>query len=411
MLNKKFELHIQNEIISYEQTFKDAILAVKNEGRYREFTNITRIAGKNPIAYDHIRQKEITLWCINDYLGMSQNPEVIKASINTEMKMGVGSGGTRNIGGSHHEILTLEKEIADLHNKEAALVFTSGYVSNDTTIATLVKLLPGCVVFSDEENHSSIIEGIKHSGAEKFIYKHHDINDLEAKLKLVNISRPKLIIFESVYSMDGSISKIKEICDLAEKYNAITYVDEVHAVGLYGKKGGGITDQEAITDRLTIIEGTLAKGFGVIGGYIAASQSLIDCIRSYAPGFIFTTSLPPSICAAATASISYLKKSNIERKTLFSRVRYLKEKLDEAGIKYLKNDSHMVPIIIGDPNLTRKISHILLDEFSLFVQHINYPTVAKGTERLRITLTPDHSEVMINRLVHALESVFGRFGI
>jgi len=411
MYGKIVDLKVQNEIVSYEQTFQDAISAVKNEGRYREFTDITRIVGRNPIAYDNARQKEITLWCINDYLGMSQHPLVIEASRETEKKMGIGSGGTRNIGGSHHEILELEKELSDLHNKEAALVFTSGYVSNDATISTLVKILPDCVIFSDQENHASIIEGIRRSGAEKHIYEHHNLEDLESKLKKVNISRPKLIIFESVYSMDGSISYIKEICDLADKYNAMTYIDEVHAVGLYGKRGGGITDREDLTSRITIIEGTLAKGFGVIGGYISGSQNLIDCIRSYASGFIFTTSLPPSICAAATASIRYLKQSNKERERLADRVKALKAKLKDANIRFMENDSHMVPVLIGDPNLTRKISHILLDEFSIFVQHINYPTVPKGTERLRITPIPDHTDEMISNLVHALKSVLGRFGL
>lgn len=396
---------------TYAQYFTDATDTLKTEGRYRIFSDIERCVNRRPVAYDHKRQKEITIWCINDYLGMSQHPKVIEAANKANSSMGVGSGGTRNIGGTHHPIIELETELADLHQKEASLVFTSGYVSNDTTISTLAKLLPNVVMFSDQDNHASIIEGIKRGGSEKIIYKHLDLIDLENKLKSVDINRPKIILFESVYSMDGCISPIKEICDLADKYNAITYVDEVHAVGLYGKRGGGICEKLDLMDRLSIIEGTLAKGFGVMGGYITASQEIIDAIRSYASGFIFTTSLPPALAAAATTSIKYLKTSHKERDALHNNATLLKQKLREENIPFIDNDSHMVPVMVNDPNLTRQISEILLDEYSIFVQHINYPTVQKGSERLRITPTPFHTKKMIEELVSALKTAFVRLGL
>lgn len=396
---------------TYDQYFTDAINALKAEGRYRVFSDIERCVNRRPVAYDHTRQKEITIWCINDYLGMSQHPEIIEVANNANRKMGVGSGGTRNIGGTHHPLVELELELADLHQKEASLVFTSGYVSNDASISTLAKLLPDLAIFSDQDNHASIIEGIKHGKAEKFIYKHLDMQDLEAKLQEVDINRPKLIIFESVYSMDGRISPIAEICDLADKYNAFTYVDEVHAVGLYGKRGGGIAEKLGLMSRISIIEGTLAKGFGVMGGYITGSKLMIDAIRSYAPGFIFTTSIPPALSAAATASIRYLKNSNKERDALHGNALKLKQQLREANIPFIENDSHMVPVMVNDPNLSRTISEILLDEFSIFVQHINYPTVQKGTERLRITPTPFHNDKMVEELVSALKIAFTRLGL
>jgi 5-aminolevulinate synthase len=413
MLDKTLNDHLNISLAqeNYDMVFADVINRVKAEGRYREITDISRIAGKFPYAYDHKRQKEILIWCINDYLGMSEHPRVIEAANNACLRMGVGSGGTRNIGGSHSEINLLEREIADLHNKESALVFTSGYVSNDATISTLIKILPCCVIFSDEENHASIIEGIRRSKAEKWIYKHNDLNDLEDKLRRTDINRPKLIVFESIYSMNGQVAPMSDICYLAEKYNAMTYVDEVHAVGMYGPRGGGISEREHLADKLTIIEGTLAKGFGVIGGYIAASQNIINAIRSYAPGFIFTTSLTPSIAAAARTSIAHLKKSNVEREKLHNRVKLLKLEMDKYGIRYIKNDSHMVPVTIGNPNLTRQISEILLDKYSIFIQHINYPTVPKGTERLRITPTPNHTEDMIKDLASSLSEIFSQLGI
>lgn len=396
---------------TYAQYFTDATDTLKTEGRYRIFSDIERCVNRRPVAYDHKKQKEITIWCINDYLGMSQHPKVIEAANKANSTMGVGSGGTRNIGGTHHPIIELEAELADLHQKDASLVFTSGYVSNDTTISTLTKLLPNVVMFSDQDNHASIIEGIKRGGSEKIIYKHLDLVDLENKLKSVDINRPKLILFESVYSMDGCISPIKEICDLADKYNALTYVDEVHAVGLYGKRGGGICEELDLMDRLSIIEGTLAKGFGVMGGYITASKEIIDAIRSYAAGFIFTTSLPPALAAAATTSIKYLKTSHKERDALHNNATLLKQKLREENIPFIENDSHMVPVMVNDPNLTRQISEILLDEYSIFVQHINYPTVQKGTERLRITPTPFHTKKMIEDLVSALKTAFVRLDV
>ena len=408
MLKTKY---VEYPTIDYDQYFVDAANLLKAEGRYRVFGDIERIVGKHPIAYDHHRKKEITIWCINDYLGMSQNPAVIAAANNANSTMGVGSGGTRNIGGTHHPIVELEAELADLHNKEASLVFTSGYISNDASISTLAKLLPDCIIFSDQDNHASIIEGIKRSNAEKHIYRHLDLEDLEAKLRAVDINRPKLIIFESVYSMDGRISPIEKICDLADKYNALTYVDEVHAVGLYGKRGGGICEKLGLMDRLSIIEGTLAKGFGVIGGYITGSKLLIDAIRSHAAGFIFTTSLPPALAAAAITSIRYLKNSNKERDALHSNVAKLKKRLREENIPFIENDSHMIPVMINNPILSKMVSEMLLDEFSIFVQHINYPTVQKGEERLRITPTPPHTDEMIESLVFALKTAFDRLKI
>lgn len=396
---------------TYDTYFESALNTLKNEGIYRVFGDIERKVNNHPIVYDHKRKKEVTIWCINDYLGMSQNNEVIAAANEANLRMGVGSGGTRNIGGTYHELIELEKELADLHQKEAGLVFTSGYISNDASISTLAKLLPNCAIFSDQDNHASIIEGIKRSNADKHIYRHLDMQDLEEKLKSVDINRPKLIIFESVYSMDGLISPIEKICDLADKYNAMTYVDEVHAVGLYGNRGGGIAEQLGLMNRLSIIEGTLAKGFGVIGGYITSTSLIIDAIRSYAAGFIFTTSLPPALAVAAITSIRHLKNSNKERKALHSNAAKLKKRLREENISFIENGSHMVPVMIKDPVLSRKISEILLDEFNIFVQHINYPTVKKGTERLRITPTPLHTEEMIEDLVMALKTAFSRLGI
>lgn len=403
--------NIFNKRKKYDFYFHEALDLLKSENRYRIFNNISRSTEHRPKVYDSKRKKDIIIWCLNDYLGMSQNPQVIEAANRTNLEMGVGSGGTRNIGGTHQAIVELEKELAGLHNKESALVFTSGYVSNDATISTLTKLLPECVIFSDQDNHASIIEGINRNKTEKYIYKHLDIHDLEEKLKLVNIETPKLIIFESVYSMDGLISPIKEICDLADKYNALTYIDEVHAVGLYGAHGGGICEKLGLMDRIDIIEGTLAKGFGVIGGYISSSNIIIDSIRSFAPGFIFTTSIPPSLATAALTSIKHLKNNSQERNKLFSNAKLLREKLRAAKIPFIENDSHMVPVMICDPILSRKISECLLEEFSIYAQNINYPTVPKGKERLRITPTPYHSEAMMDDLVNALVILFKRFNL
>jgi 5-aminolevulinate synthase len=411
MLAKLNNRHDFDLMLSYEDRFHDAILHIKNEGRFRTFTDLSRIAGSFPYAVDTKTGKEVVIWCINDYLGMGQHPDVINASLEATISMGVGSGGTRNIGGSHRKILELEEEIADLHQKDAALVFTSGYVSNDASISALAKIFPDLVIFSDQQNHASIIEGIRKSGCEKVIFNHNDITDLRNKLQNYAQDRPKLIVFESVYSMDGIVAPIVSYCDLADEYNAMTYIDEVHAVGIYGARGGGICEELGIMDRLTIIEGTLSKGFGTMGGYIAASKVVVDAIRLTASGFIFTTSLPPSITAAATASIRHLKQSNIERDKLKSNVLMLKNLLTLRGIKFLANSSHMIPIIIGDPILCKEVSDRLFEKHSIFVQHINYPTVPKGTERLRITPTPLHSQANCIAFSDALAETFHHFGI
>ena len=396
-------------LFDYNKCFVKSVNSIKNEGRYRSFTNIERYADRFPLAKNHNNNRDIIIWCINDYLGMSNHPKVINAAIETTRKMGVGAGVTRNLGGTNNSLVELEKELADLHQKESALVFTSGYVSNDATISTLGKLLPGLVIFSDEKNHASIIHGIKNSKAEKYIFKHNDIKHLKDLLSSVNINAPKLIIFESIYSMDGDVSPVKEICDLAKKYNALTYIDEVHTVGIYGNRGGGIAEREGLMDRLDIIEGTLAKGFGVIGGYITGNSILIDAIRSHAPGFIFTTAIPPSLAAAAKASIKHLKESNKERIQIIERTNKLKQMLTKAGIQFLKNDSHIILIMIGDQYLSQKISEALLQDYDIFVQHINYPTVPKGGERLRICPTPFHTDKMMEDLVFALCKAFEKF--
>lgn len=395
----------------YDDIFASALNTIKLEGRYRELTNLERLSNKQPIAFDHTNNKEVVLWCINDYLSMGMHPKVISAANKVNLSSGIGSGGTRNIGGSHTYIKQLENELSSLHKKEASLVFTSGYVANDSMISTLAKMIPNCVFFSDQANHSSIINGIKRYKSETIIFNHQDINDLEKKLQLFDLNRPKIIIFESVYSMDGSITDMKKITDLAKKYNSLTIVDEVHAVGLYGKHGGGISELQNTSSDISIIMGTLAKGFGAMGGYISASKDIINFIRSYAVGFIFTTSLPPSITAAAIASIQHLKNSSYEREALFKNVDLLKTKFRDAKINFLENNSHMIPIIIGDPVLCKEISDILLNEFSIFIQHINYPTVAKGSERLRITPNPFHTEKMINDLIYAIKTIFKRFDL
>lgn len=396
---------------NYNKYFDNALKSIKEENRYREFVNITRLTKNHPKGIANELNKEITIWCINDYLGMGQHPRVIEAFINASQEMGVGAGGTRNIGGNTKQIILLEEELRDLHQKEKALVFTSGYVANEATLSTLGKLLPNCIMISDENNHASMIQGIRNSRAEKAIFQHNDIEHLEYVLKQIDIDRPKIIAFESAYSMDGYIAPIKEICDLADKYNAITYLDEVHTVGLYGHRGGGIAEKEGLMDRITIIQGTLGKAFGVMGGYIAANANIIDAIKSYASGFIFTTALPPALAAAATTSVRYLKNSNIERQKHQVQVARLKAELTMRGIIYLHNNSHIVPIMINDPILCKQASNILLEEFGIFVQHINYPTVPKGTERLRITPTPQHTDKMIIELVEALTIVLNRLNI
>jgi 5-aminolevulinate synthase len=398
--------------MDYLHFFKNAIDRLKTDGHYRVFTDLERHAGSFPCAYDHSHGQEITIWCSNDYLGMGQHPKVIEAMAQTARKTGAGAGGTRNISGTNHPLVMLEAELASLHRKEAALVFTSGYVANATTLATLAKILPDLVIFSDEYNHASMIEGIRNSRAERHIFRHNDVAHLEALLKQVEPSRPKLIAFESVYSMDGDIGPIKAICDLADKYQALTYLDEVHAVGLYGNHGGGISEQEGLAHRLTFIQGTLGKAFGVIGGYIAADSHIVDAIRSYAPGFIFTTALPPSIAAALCASVQHLKASQTERLRLHQNVRSIKEKLKAAGIPVMQSaTSHIIPIPVGDSEKCRQASQRLLEKHQIYVQHINYPTVPKGTERLRISPSPLHTEAMADALVGALVEVFQSLGL
>lgn len=388
----------------YNNIFSNHIKTIKQEGRYREFVPVKRQADNFPSAW--YNNTEIVMWCINDYLGMSKHPDVTKAAKQAIEKYGVGSGGTRNIGGNNSCVIELEKELADLHQKEMALVFTSGYVANDTSIATLAKIMPEIVFFSDELNHASIISGIRNSKAEKYVYRHLDAAHLEELLKKVDINRPKIIVFESAYSMDGLFSPIKEIINLAKKYNALTYIDEVHTVGLYGAQGAGVAKLQGYSEQIDIIQGTLGKAYGTIGGYIAANREIVDAIRLNAPGFIFTTSLPPVITAAATASVRHLRSSNTERDLYQKVIAKVKKSFDEAKIPYFKNDSHIIPIIIGDPIKAKKISDILLSKYNIYAQHINFPTVPRGTERLRIIPTPNHTDAMIKNLTHALIEIF-----
>ncbi|ADE30417.1 5-aminolevulinate synthase [Rickettsia prowazekii] len=393
----------------YDTIFNKHIDKIKSEGRYREFKSLKRQADNFPFA--EYEDKQIVMWCINDYLGMSKHVKVMQASIDALLKYGVGSGGTRNIGGNNISILELEKELADLHSKETALVFTSGFVANDTTLASLAKIIPDIVFFSDELNHASIIAGIKSSRAEKYVYRHLDVQHLEKLLQSVDINKPKIIVFESAYSMDGFFSPIKDIINLAKKYNALTFIDEVHTVGLYGKQGGGISELLDCSNQIDIIQGTLAKAYGTIGGYITSNYNLIDAIRLTAPGFIFTTSLPPVISTAATHSIRHLKESNEERIKHQEVVTKLKNSFEHFNIPYLKNESHIIPIIIGDPIKATKVSNMLLNEYGIYVQHINFPTVPRGTERLRIIPTPAHTDKMINDLSTALVHIFDELDI
>jgi 5-aminolevulinate synthase len=396
--------------LDYDRIFKSAIERLHEEGRYRVFIDILRTKGNYPNArcFGGNGPKPITVWCSNDYLGMGQNPAVVAAMEEALHDVGAGSGGTRNISGNTHYHTELEAELASLHGKEAALIFTSGYVSNEATLSTLGKLLPGCVIFSDELNHASMIAGIKNSGCEKRVFRHNDLDHLEELLAAEDAETPKLIAFESVYSMDGDIAPIGAICDLADKYNALTYLDEVHAVGMYGDHGGGISERNQVADRLTIIEGTLGKAFGVMGGYIAADQTIVDCIRSYAPGFIFTTSLSPVLVAGALASVRHLKASNEERRAQQEAAAMLKAKFSAAGLPAMPSVTHIVPLLVGCPVKAKKISDILLAEYGLYVQPINFPTVPRGTERLRFTPGPQHTPEMMDELTEALVEIWGR---
>ncbi|MGR7995358.1 MULTISPECIES: 5-aminolevulinate synthase [unclassified Xanthobacter] len=395
--------------MNYDHFFADAIDALRKERRYRTFAEIERDAHHFPRAVWHSPggPRDIVVWCSNDYLGMGSHPKVIEAMCAAAQERGAGAGGTRNISGNSHEIVTLERELADLHGKEQGLVFTSGYISNDTGISTIVKLIPDCVVLSDELNHNSMIEGVRHGGRQKAIFRHNDLDHLEELLKAAG-DRPKLIAFESVYSMDGDISPMAGICDLAEKYGAMTYLDEVHAVGMYGARGGGVAEQEGVMHRIDVIEGTLGKAFGVVGGYITGKRVLIDAVRSYAPGFIFTTALPPAIAAAAAASVRHLKDSQAEREGQRAQVAKVKAALAAAGLPQMDTPTHIVPVMVGDAKACKMASDLLLAEYGIYIQPINYPTVPRGTERLRITPTPFHDDALIAHLAKALSDVWER---
>jgi 5-aminolevulinate synthase len=394
--------------MDFEAFFATALDGLRSEGRYRVFSDLQRHAGHFPRATRHIdgRTQDVTIWCSNDYLGMGQHPAVLKAMHEAIDKCGAGAGGTRNISGTTHYHVELERELASLHGKEAALLFNSGYMSNWTSLSTLAGGLPGCIVYSDSENHASMIEGIRHSRAEKVIFKHNDMKDLEQHLAKADPKRPKLIAFESVYSMDGDFGRIREICDLADKYGAMTYLDEVHGVGLYGPHGAGLAEREGLMDRLTIIEGTLAKAFGVVGGYIAASATICDYIRSFASGFIFSSALPPAVAAGARAAIQHLRTSEFERAKLRERVAKVRKGLEACGIPVMPNDSHIVPVLVGDAAKCKWISDCLLDHNGIYIQPINYPTVARGTERLRITPTPLHTDADIDALAQAINHMW-----
>ena len=400
--------------MDYDKIFSQAIDRLHTEGRYRVFIDILRNKGSFPNARcfaHHNGPQPVTVWCSNDYLAMGQHPDVIVAMEEALHDVGAGSGGTRNIGGNTHYHIQLERELADWHGKSGALLFTSGYVSNEATLSTLTKILPGCIIFSDELNHASMIAGIKNSGCEKRVFRHNDLEHLEELLAAEDPEVPKLIAFESIYSMDGDIAPLHEICDLADKYNALTYCDEVHAVGMYGQRGGGISERDKAADRITIIEGTLAKAVGVMGGYIAADQKIVDVIRSYAPGFIFTTSLSPVLVAGALASIRHLKQSTAERDGQQAAAQTLKDLFADAGLPVMDSTTHIVPLLVGDPIKAKKISDILLAEYGVYVQPINYPTVPRGTERLRFTPGPAHSEAMMVDLTEALVEIWSRMDL
>jgi len=398
--------------MDYEQAFARALDELRAERRYRVFTQIERDAVRYPRALWHTPAgpREIVIWCSNDYLGMGRHPDVIAAMTDTARKTGVGAGGTRNISGNSRAIVDLESELADLHRKEAGLVFTSGYVSNETGIATIAKLLPDCIILSDAGNHNSMIEGVRRSGREKAIFRHNDLAHLEELLQAAG-DRPKLVVFESIYSMGGDVAPIGAICDLAQRYNAMTYLDEVHAVGMYGARGGGIAERDGVMERVDVIEGTLGKAFGVVGGYIAGSQTVIDAVRSFAPGFIFTTALPPAVAAAAQVSIRHLKNSGIERAQHQAQVQKTKDALVRAGLPVMPTETHIIPVMVNEAGPCKTASDLLLEEHGIYIQPINFPTVSRGTERLRITPTPFHDEKLIGQLVDALVSVWKKLDL
>jgi len=392
----------------YDAYFQGALNKLHDERRYRVFADLERLAGRFPHARWHAPEgpRDVVMWCSNDYLGMGQHPKVVGAMVETATRMGTGAGGTRNIAGNNHPLVELERELAELHGKDSALIFTSGYVSNETGISTIAKLIPNCLILSDALNHNSMIEGVRQSNCEKQIFRHNDMAHLEELLKAAGKDRPKIILFESLYSMDGDISPVNTICDLAERYGALTYIDEVHAVGMYGPHGGGIAERDGAMHRLDVIEGTLGKAFGCLGGYITGSKALIDAVRSYAPGFIFTTALPPAICAAATAAIRHLKSSSWERERHQDRAGRVKAVLAAAGLPIMTNQTHIVPLFVGNPEKCKAASDMLLEQHGIYIQPINYPTVDRGTERLRITPTPYHDDALIDALAEALVDVW-----